>query len=166
MNAERIVKKYPNRRLYDTAVSKYVALDDIRRLVVDGVPLKVVDAKTETDITRSILLQIIVEQEDRGQPILTTELMEKIIRFYGDTLQALMSTYLERSVDSFVKQQEALHKHVANLMEQTPVSVLTEVTEVTERNIELWKNMQDALYKGFDTEQPTKRTKPTEDGDA
>ena len=166
MRAERIVKKYPNRRLYDTAVSKYVALDDIRRLVVDGVPLKVVDAKTETDITRSILLQIIVEQEDRGQPILTTELMEKIIRFYGDTLQALMSTYLERSVDSFVKQQEALHKHVANLMEQTPVSVLTDVTEVTERNIELWKNMQDALYKGFETEQPTKPAKPTEDGDA
>ena len=157
MTAERIIKKYPNRRLYDTAVSKYVALEDIRRLVVDGVPLRVVDAKTEEDITRSILLQIIVEQEDRGQPILTTELMEKIIRFYGDALQALMSTYLERSVDSFVKQQEALHKHVANLMEQTPVSVLTEVTE---RNIELWKNMQEALYDGFDGKQPAR---PTED---
>jgi len=159
MTAERIIKKYPNRRLYDTAVSKYVALDDIRRLVVEGVPLKVVDAKTEMEITRSILLQIIVEQEDRGQPILTTELMENIIRFYGDALQALMSTYLERSVNSFVKQQEALHKHVANLMEQTPVSVLTEVSE---RNIELWKNMQEALYKGLETEQPTKST---EDGD-
>ncbi len=155
MKGERIVKKYPNRRLYDTAVSKYVALDDIRRLVVDGIPLKVIDAKTETDITRSILLQIIVEQEDRGQPILTTELMEKIIRFYGDALQVLMSTYLERSVDSFVKQQEALHKHVANLMEKTPVAVLTEVTE---RNLDLWKNMQDALYDGFETKQPTKRT--------
>ena len=159
MTAERIIKKYPNRRLYDTAVSKYVALDDIKRLVVEGVPLKVVDAKTEMEITRSILLQIIVEQEDRGQPILTTELMENIIRFYGDALQALMSTYLERSVNSFVKQQEALHKHVANLMEQTPVSVLTEVSE---RNIELWKNMQEALYKGLETKQPTNST---EDGD-
>ena len=157
MKAERIVKKYPNRRLYDTAVSKYVALDNIRRLVVDGVPLRVVDAKTEEDITRSILLQIIVEQEDRGQPILTTKLMEKIIRFYGDTLQALMATYLERSVDSFVTQQETLHKHVASLMEQTPVSVLTEMTE---RNIELWKTMQEALYKGFGTKpssQPTEK---------
>ncbi len=159
MTAERIIKKYPNRRLYDTAVSKYVALDDIKRLVVEGVPLKVVDAKTEMEITRSILLQIIVEQEDRGQPILTTELMENIIRFYGDALQALMSTYLERSVNSFVKQQEALHKHVASLMEQTPVSVLTEVSE---RNIELWKNMQEALYKGLETKQPTNST---EDGD-
>ena len=155
MTSERIIKKYPNRRLYDTAVSKYVALDDIRRLVVDGVPLRVVDAKTEEDITRNILLQIIVEQEDRGQPILTTELMEKIIRFYGDALQALMAVYLERSVDSFVKQQEALHEHVANLMEQTPMSVLTEMAE---RNIELWKSMQEAVYKGFGSKQTSSST--------
>ena len=81
MTARRLIKKYPNRRLYDTAESKYVALDDIKRLVLNDVPLNVVDARTGEDITRSILLQVIVEQEARGQPILTTELMEKIIRF-------------------------------------------------------------------------------------
>ena len=142
-------------------MSKYVALDDIRRLVLDGVPLKVVDAKTDEDITRSILLQIIVEQEDRGQPILTTELMEKIIRFYGDTLQALMATYLERSVDSFINQQEALHRQMASLMEQTPVSVLTEMAE---RNMELWRDMQENLYKGFGT-RPSARPTQEKDGD-
>lgn len=161
MATKRIIRKYPNRRLYDTAVSKYVALDDIRRLVLDGVPLSVVDAKTGEDITRSILLQIIVEQEDKGQPILTTELMEKIIRFYGDALQALMATYLERSVDSFIDQQTTLNKHVADLMEQTPISVLTEMAE---RNMELWRGMQENLYKGFGGRQSAKSTRD-EDGD-
>ncbi len=127
MTAKRLIKKYPNRRLYDTAESKYVALDDIKRLVLDDVPLNVVDAKTGENITRSILLQIIVEQEERGQPILTTELMEMIIRFYGDALQALMATFLERSVDSFIAQQEALHQQVADLMEQTPLAVLRRI---------------------------------------
>jgi len=161
MATKRIIRKYPNRRLYDTAVSKYVALDDIRRLVLDGVPLSVVDAKSGEDITRSILLQIIVEQEDKGQPILTTELMEKIIRFYGDALQALMATYLERSVDSFIDQQTTLNKHVADLMEQTPISVLTEMAE---RNMELWSGMQETLYKGFGGKQSARPTQD-EDGD-
>ncbi len=150
MTAKRIIKKYPNRRLYDTAVSKYVALDDIKRLVLDGVSPRVVDAKSGEDITRTILLQIIVEQEDRGQPILTVELMEKIIRFYGDALQALMATFLERSVDSFIAQQEVLHQQVAELMERTPVSVLTEMAD---HNMEMWRSMHENLYKGLGARQ-------------
>ncbi len=146
MTAKRLIKKYPNRRLYDTAESKYVALDDIKRLVLNDVPLNVVDARTGEDITRSILLQVIVEQEERGQPILTTELMEKIIRFYGDALQALMATFLERSVDSFIAQQEALHQRVADLMEQTPLSVLTDMAE---KNVEVWKRMQEVSTKAL-----------------
>ncbi len=161
MTAKRLIKKYPNRRLYDTAESRYVALDDIRRLVLNDVRLNVVDAKTGEDITRSILLQIIVEQEERGQPILTTELMEKIIRFYGDALQALMATFLERSVDSFIAQQEALHQQVANLMEQTPLSVLTDMAE---HNVEMWKNMQESLYKGLGAK-PSARPRQEDDGD-
>ena len=161
MTAKRLIKKYPNRRLYDPAESKYVALDDIKRLVLDDVPLNVVDAKTGEDITRSILLQIIVEQEERGQPILTTELMEKIIRFYGDALQALMATFLERSVDSFIVQQEALHQQVADLMEQTPLSVLTDMAE---RNVEVWKSMQESLYKGLGARESA-RPRQEDDGD-
>ncbi len=161
MAAKRLIKKYPNRRLYDTAESKYVALDDIKRLVLDDVPLNVVDAKSGEDITRSILLQIIVEQEEKGQPILTTELMEKIIRFYGDALQALMATFLERSVDSFIAQQEALNQQVANLMEQTPLSVLTDMAE---HNVEMWKSMQESLYKGLGARQSA-RPRHEDDGD-
>ena len=161
MTAKRLIKKYPNRRLYDTAESKYVALDDIKRLVLNDEPLNVVDAKTGEDITRSILLQIIVDQEERGQPILTTDLMEKIIRFYGDALQALMATFLERSVDSFIAQQEALHQQVATLMEQTPLSVLTDIAE---KNVEMWKNMQESLYEGLGTRESA-RPGQQDDGD-
>ncbi len=161
MTAKRLIKKYPNRRLYDTAESKYVALDDIKRLVLNDVSLNVVDAKTGEDITRSILLQVIVEQEARGQPILTTELMEKIIRFYGDALQALMATFLQRSVDSFIAQQEALHQQVASLMEQTPLSVLTDMAE---KNVEMWKNMQESLYEGLGARESA-RPRQEDDGD-
>ncbi len=146
MSEARIIKKYPNRRLYDTAESRYVALEDIRRLVVGGVEFRVVDAKTEADITRSILLQIIVEQEEKGQPILSTELLEKLIRFYGDTLQVFMSSYLEKSVDFFTKRQEKIQEQMLNLLEDAPLSVLTEMAE---RNLDLWKNMQDGFLKAY-----------------
>ena len=146
MPEPRIIKKYPNRRLYDTAQSRYVALDDIRRLVVEGVEFRVVDAKSEADITRTILLQIIVEQEEKGQPILSTELLEKLIRFYGDTLQVFMASYLEKSVDFFSRRQEKIQEQMATLMEDAPLSVLTEMAE---RNLDLWKSMQDGFLKAY-----------------
>lgn len=139
MSEARIIKKYANRRLYDTARSSYIALDDVRQLVLDGFSLQVVDAKTGEDITRGILLQIIVEQEEKGQPILSTDLLEKIIRFYGDTLQVFISTYLEKSLDSFVLQQSQLEKEMASWMEKTPATLFTEMTR---NNLELLQNLQ------------------------
>ncbi|MGD2056255.1 MAG: polyhydroxyalkanoate synthesis repressor PhaR [Gammaproteobacteria bacterium] len=143
---ERIIKKYANRRLYDTAESRYVALEDLRRLVAGGVRFRVVDAQGGEDITRSILLQIIVEQEEKGQPILSTRLLEQLIFYYGDNLQAFVGTYLERSMDFFIKQQEILQNQMQSLLQAAPSSVWNEMAE---RNLALWRDMQQNLFKAF-----------------
>ena len=143
---ERVIKKYANRRLYDTEESRYVALEDIRQLVVEGWPLRVVDAQGGEDITRSILLQIIVEQEEKGQPILSTRLLEQLIRYYGDNLQAFVGAYLEKSMDFFIKQQQVLQDQMENLLQAAPSSVWTEMAE---RNLSLWRDMQQELLRSF-----------------
>jgi polyhydroxyalkanoate synthesis repressor PhaR len=153
MTDEHIIKKYANRRLYDTALSRYVTLDDIRRLVIEGRKFRVIDAKTEADITRSILLQIIVEQEEQGNPILGVNLLERIIRFYGDALQGYMGGYLERSLDVFMKQQEIFHKQMASLMENAPMSAMTEIAQ---RNMAAWQGMQEAMLKAYQAGQDGK----------
>lgn len=101
----RVIKKYPNRRLYDTVESRYITLADIRRLVMDKVDFLVVDKKSQEDITRSILLQVIAEQEQFGRPILSTALLETLIRCYGNSLQTFLGAYLEKSVAAFVHEQ-------------------------------------------------------------
>ena len=104
----RIIKKYPNRRLYDTTTSSYVALADIKQLVMDSVPFAVRDAKTGDELTRSILLQIILEEEAAGTPLLTEPMLANIIRFYGHAMQGYMGTYLERNVQAFMDFQDQL----------------------------------------------------------
>ncbi len=143
---ERIIKKYANRRLYDTAESRYVALEDIRKLVAEGVRFRVIDAQGGEDLTRSILLQIIVEQEEKGQPILSTRLLEQLILYYGDNLQSFVGTYLEKSMDFFIKQQEILQRQMQSLLQAAPSSVWNEMAE---RNLALWRDMQQDLYKAF-----------------
>ncbi len=161
MSEERIIKKYPNRRLYDTTASQYIALDDIRKLVVDGVDFRVADAKSGADITRAILLQIIVEQEEHGQPILSADLLRKIIRFYGDAMQVFMATYLDKSVDRFVDQQAAFYKQMAVLMGQAPGAALQDMLG---RNLELWQQMQDSLLKAYGF--PSKENPSKDNGEA
>ena len=104
----RIVKKYPNRRLYDTSSSSYVALSDIKRLVMGNTPFVVRDAKSGADLTRSILLQIILEEESDGAPILTEPMLANIIRFYGHAMQGFMGSYLEKNVQTFMDFQAQL----------------------------------------------------------
>jgi len=96
MSKERLIKKYANRRLYDASISKHVTLEDIRDLIVRGEKIKVVEDKSGEDITRLILLQVIAEQEQFGKPILTTQLLESIIRYYGGPMQDFMARYLEQ----------------------------------------------------------------------
>ena len=99
---DRLIKKYPNRRLYDTQTSTYVTLSDIKNLVMGNEVFKVVDAKTEEDLTRNILLQIILEEEAGGAPVFSSQMLSQIIRFYGDSMQGLMGNYLEKTMQSFV----------------------------------------------------------------
>ena len=106
MSEERLIKKYANRRLYDASQSRHITLEDIRNLVVAGVRVKVIEDKTHEDITRLVLLQVIADQEQFGRPILSTALLETLIRFYGNSLQTFLSAYLEKSVETFMHEQE------------------------------------------------------------
>jgi polyhydroxyalkanoate synthesis repressor PhaR len=142
----RVIKKYANRRLYDTEESRYVALEDIRQLVMEGRPFRIVDTQGGADITRGVLLQIIAEQEEKGQPILSTRLLEQLIRYYGDNLQAFAGAYLEKSMDFFIKQQQTLQDQMESLLQAAPSSVWTEMAE---RNMGLWRDMQQELLKSF-----------------
>lgn len=146
MATERIIKKYPNRRLYDTAVSAYITLEDVRRLVRDGVPFRVVDAKTEEDLTRGLLLQIILEQEEQGKPIFSREILEQIIRTYGDTMQGFMTTYLEQSLAVFLKQQKLMEEQMSDFLETGPLSAFGDLTR---QNLRLWQSMQETFLKGY-----------------
>ena len=101
----RLIKKYPNRRLYDTRTSAYITLADVKQLVLDNEAFKVVDAKTEEDLTRSILLQIILEEEAGGSPLFSAQMLSQIIRFYGDAMQGMMGAYLEKTMQAFLEIQ-------------------------------------------------------------
>lgn len=140
MTKPRTIKKYPNRRLYDTEISSYIKLDDVRQLVLDHQEIQVLDAKTGEDLTRSVLLQIIAEHEEQGEPLFTTQLLTQLIRFYGDALQGFMGSYLERSLDVFLEQQQQFRKQLDNVMGKTPWSMMNEMTE---RNLRVWRSMQE-----------------------
>jgi len=104
----RLIKKYPNRRLYDTKTSAYITLSDVKDLVLARESFNVLDAKTGEDITRSILLQIILEEEAAGVPLFTTDLLAQMIRFYGHAMQGVLGKYLETNIKSFVDFQKKL----------------------------------------------------------
>jgi polyhydroxyalkanoate synthesis repressor PhaR len=108
MSEPRVIKKYPNRRLYDTVESRYITLADVRRLVVERIEFVVVDKKNNADITRSILLQVIAEQEHLAEPILSQELMVGVIRSYGTALQGQVSPHLENSLKQLLSQQQQM----------------------------------------------------------
>ena len=162
----RTIKKYPNRRLYDTEISSYITLEEVRQLVIDNEEFEVRDAKSGEDLTRSVLLQIISEYEERGQPMFTTHLLSQIIRFYGDSLQGFMGSYLEKSLQIFLDQQQQFRSQLNSILGQTPWSMLNDLTE---RNMDLWKSLQQGFLNAaansvrngtFDQAHPKKDTKP------
>jgi polyhydroxyalkanoate synthesis repressor PhaR len=142
MPASRIIKKYPNRRLYDTKISSYITIEDVRQLIVDGEEFEVRDAKSGDDLTRQVLLQIISEHEQNGEPVLSTQLLSQIIRFYGDSLQGLMGNYLERSMQIFLEQQQQFRQQMGGMIGQTPWTMMNQLTE---RNLDLWREFQHNL---------------------
>jgi polyhydroxyalkanoate synthesis repressor PhaR len=132
--AQRVIKKYPNRRLYDTNTSSYITLAEVKQLVMDNEPFIVRDAKTNDDLTRSILLQIILEEEAGGQPMFSEAALANLIRIYGHAAQAFMGTYLEKNVQAFMEIQNKLTEQSKTL---TP---------------EMWSqfvNMQNPMMQGY-----------------
>lgn len=140
MSETRIIKKYPNRRLYDTEDSKYITLDDVRKLVLSGTDFMVKDVKSDEDLTRNILLQIIAEQEHGSEPFFSTELLSQIIRSYGDSVQTLAGDYIQKSMQLFVDQQQQIQEAMSS-------NPLTAMTQMTERNFKLWQEMQNEFFK-------------------
>ena len=144
MSEPRIIKKYPNRRLYDTEISRYVTLENVRDLVLREVPFQVRDARTNEDLTRSILLQIIMEQEADGEPMFSEQVLAKIIRSYGESVQGMMASYLERSLNLFIEQQARVQDQMQTVMGSDPLSMMREITE---RNLSVWQEMQEGLIR-------------------
>jgi polyhydroxyalkanoate synthesis repressor PhaR len=144
----RVIKKYPNRRLYDTDISRYITLEEIRQLVLQGVPFRVEDKSSGEDITRSILLQVISEQEDGGNPIFTTELLEFIIRFYGDPMQKSISRYLELSARLFVEQQHHFTDQLKQMLGQAqqPLHILRELAD---KQVPIWRSVRREFLKNL-----------------
>ena len=135
----RILKKYPNRRLYDTRDSVYVTLEDVRQMVLVNESIKVVDSKTEADLTRSVLLQIIAEQEGEGhEPLLTNRVLQQLIRFYGDSMQGVLSRYIEQSVMIFLEQQEMYQRRMRDVLNASPVKL---VQKIADQNISFWRGV-------------------------
>ena len=132
----RVIKKYPNRRLYDTEKSSYITLAEVHKIIKSGKDFKVVDADSGEDITRSILVQIIIDQENGETPIFTTDMLTKFIRFYDDAAQNLFGEFLEKNMQMFTEQQ----KQMMGGLIDNPVTRI--VQETTERNLLFWQDMQ------------------------
>ena len=141
--APRIIRKYPNRRLYDTTESRYVTLADIRRLVVDGVDFVVLDRKSQQDITRSILLQVIAEQEGGGESLMSRDFLSQVIRSYGSGLHHFVGRYLDESLQLFVREQREVRDRFKSVVGIDPVET---VTGVAQRNYQRWRALQEEVF--------------------
>jgi polyhydroxyalkanoate synthesis repressor PhaR len=130
------IKKYANRRLYNTGTSTYVTLEDLAQMVKNGEDFVVFDAKTGEEITRSVLTQIIFEQENKGQNLLPITFLRQLIRFYGDSIQNIIPTYLDFSIDSFVREQEKLRSQMKNAFGASPLDAMGDQVR---RNTEMFE---------------------------
>ncbi len=140
----RIIKKYPNRRLYDTKNSCYINLGQIKDLIEKNVTIKVIDRQTEKDITRSILLQIIMEQESNQQPLFSTDSLEKFIRYYEDSSREGFMHFMDKNMQFFHEQQDVLSQQMQDLMTFNPLEFWNSASN---KNLEAWKNMQQTFIK-------------------
>jgi polyhydroxyalkanoate synthesis repressor PhaR len=139
----RVIRKYPNRRLYDTVESRYVTLADIRRLVVERVDFAVLDRKPQQDITRSILLQVIAEQEGAGESLMSRDFLSQVIRSYGSGLQDFVGRYLDESIQLFAREQRDLRDKFKNVVGIDPLET---VTAVAQKNYQRWKAVQEEVF--------------------
>ena len=146
MSSARVITKYPNRRLYDTEESRYVTLADVRDLVINKTDFVVIDRKTSDDITRSILLQVITEQEQRGEAVMSEDFLSQVIRSYGKVVPGFAADYLEESMNFFMTQQQNLRSQVKRVVGLDPFAA---VADVAQKNFARWKSLQEEVLRRF-----------------
>ena len=149
-----VIKKYANRRLYDTDRSAYITLEDLCKMVKGGVDFKVTDAKTEEDLTRSVLTQIIFEQESKGYSILPINFLRHIITFYDDSLRSVLPSYLETTMDYFSKNQEKMRGYAGNLEGLSPFKHFEDIgkqnMELLQKTMDVWTKFNPMIANPFD----------------
>ena len=150
----RIIKKYPNRRLYDTEDSCYIKLLEIKDMIERGISVKVIDSNTEEEITRSILLQIILEQESNKEPLFTTDNLINFIRYNGETSREGFMHFMDKNLDFFQEQQSTIQERFKEFADYNPMDFWTSSTK---KNMDVWKKMQDSFMS------PNSETNPDSD---
>jgi len=153
---EHLIRKYANRRLYDATASRHVTLADIRNVIVAGAKVKVVDETSGDDLTRATLLQIIASEELFGRPVLSDQLLEAIIRFYGSPVQEMLTRYLEQSIGALLHQQKVMQTEMAKVLEG-PAAPLAELAR---QNMELWSKIQGAMIAAIAPDTNATTAKP------
>lgn len=149
MSEPRIIKKYSNRRLYDTERSQYATLADIKQLVMEGEDFIVRDDVSGEDITRHILLQVITEQENGDQPMFTKELLTQMIQFYGGVYQGMFTDYMAKTIEMFTTQQQTYQKQFNDMLSATGFAA---ASEMSQRNFEMLSEMQKSFLKMYGVE--------------
>ena len=142
MSKPREIRKYANRRLYDTVESRHINKEDVRTLIASGTDVRIIEEGSGEDITRSVLLQLVAEQELGGRPVLSDQMLTQFIRFYDHPLQGMLGSYLQQSFESFLQQQSTLQDQMQELMKSGPFAVMKDVAK---QNIEAWQAMQKAF---------------------
>ena len=156
MNEEqdfRIIKKYPNRRIYDMEESRYITLTEVKKLIIDNVDFKVVDAHSKKDITRSILLQIIIYQESEKDPLFTNENLQRFIRYYGGNQNQHFANFMNQSLAFFQQQQEHFQSRMNEMLDQNPLNFWSSVGQ---QNMQMWQKMQQDWFSSL-TKQDDKK---------
>ena len=142
MAKPRIIRKYANRRLYDTEASRHINKDDVRKLIAAGKDVRIVEDGSGDDITRSVLLQLVAEQELGGKPVLSDQMLTQSLRFYDHPMQGVLGSYLQQSFETFLQQQSTLQEQMQELMRNGPFAVMKDVAK---QNMEAWQAMQKAF---------------------
>lgn len=144
MSDLRVIKKYQNRCLYDTSQSKYISLADLKQLVIDGESFEVREVKSDKEITRQVLLQIIADEENEGSPLFTTEVLMRFIRMYGDSVQESFSSYMEQSMGFFDQQTKQFMEKIGTPVDTNPMNVFADMTR---KNMDLWQETQKNFFR-------------------
>ncbi len=143
MTEERLIKKYPNRRLYDTTESAYVTLEQVRRMVLDEIPFKVIEQKSGTDITRTVLMQIIMEQESDGRPLFTIDILNNFIRNYDTDTQQQFTDFIAQSTSMFAEQQSVFAEQMNKTFKGTPIEAWAELGN---SQMKAWQKIQKSMF--------------------